>query len=96
MKKLVYKPGIILVTAFFLLSYGVSAQNEVSKEYHEEYTVRKGMTLDLNNRYGDVEVSTSESIRVVIDIKVTVKYPDKERAERYKEKCVKIFDPIKI
>ncbi len=83
MKKSLYKPGMILVTAFFLLSYGVSAQNEVSKEYHEAYTAQKGMTLDLNNKYGNIVVNTSESNQVIVDIKVTVKYPNRERAEKY-------------
>ena len=82
MKKSVYKPGILFLTAFFLLSFGVSAQNEVSKEYHKEYTAQKGMTLDLNNRYGDIVVNTSESDQVVIDVKVTVRYPNRDKAEK--------------
>jgi hypothetical protein len=82
MKKLVYKPGTFLFAALFLLSAGLSAQEEVSKEYHKEYTAKKGVTLDLNNRYGDIIVQTSETDQVVIDVKVTVKYPGRERAEK--------------
>ncbi|MCJ7447869.1 MAG: hypothetical protein MUO72_09260 [Bacteroidales bacterium] len=81
MKKSVYKPGIILVTTLFLLSLTISAQ-EVTKEYHKEYTAKQGAMLDLSNRYGDIIVQTSENNQVVIDVKVTVRYPNQERAEK--------------
>jgi hypothetical protein len=82
MKKLVYKPGILLLAAFLLLPSGLAAQNKVSKEFHEEYIAKKGMTLDLDNKYGDIVVVTSESNQVVIDVKVTVWYPNRDRAEQ--------------
>lgn len=83
MKKSVYKPGIILIIAFLLLSFGATAQNEVTKEYHEEYTAGKEITLDLDNKYGNIVVNTAETDKVVVDVQVTVRYPNKERAERY-------------
>jgi len=82
MKKLVYKPGTLLLAAFLLLPSGLAAQNEVSKEFHKEYKAQKGMTLDLENKYGDIVVITSESDQVVIDVKVTVRYPNRDRAEQ--------------
>jgi hypothetical protein len=82
MKKSVFKAGTLLFAALFFLSAGLAAQEEVSKEYHKEYTAEKGVTLDLNNRYGDIVVQTSETDQVIIDIKVTVKYPSRERAEK--------------
>ena len=81
MKKSGYKTGTILIAALFLVSLTLSAQ-EVTKEYHKEYTANKGITLDLNNRYGDIIVQTSDGNQVVIDVKVTVRYPNKERAEK--------------
>ncbi len=82
MKKSVYKPGMLLLAGVMLLSAGVTAQEEVSKEFHKDYTVKEGMTLDLSNRYGNIVVLTSETDQVVIDVKVTVKYPSRERAEK--------------
>jgi len=81
MKKSVFKPGIILFTGLFLLSLTLTAQ-EVTKEYHKEYTPKQGAMLDLSNRYGDIIVQTSEINQVVIDVKVTVRYPNQERAEK--------------
>jgi hypothetical protein len=82
MKKSVYKPGILFLAGLLLLASGVSAQTEVSKDFHKEYTAKKGMTLDLNNRYGNIVTETSQSDQVVIDVKVTVRYPNSERAEK--------------
>jgi len=81
MKKSVYKPGIILFTSLLLLSLTLTAQ-EVTKEYHKEYTPKQGAMLDLSNRYGDIIVQTSENNQVVIDVKVTVRYSNQERAEK--------------
>ncbi len=82
MKKSQYKPGILLITALCFLSLTLSAQEELTKDFHKEYTAQKDTKLDLNNRYGDIVVQTSETNQVVIDVKVTVKYPNRERAEK--------------
>lgn len=82
MKKSVYKPGMLLLAGVMLLSAGVTAQEEVTKEFHKDYTVKEGMTLDLSNRYGNIVVLTSQTDQVVIDVKVTVRYPSRERAEK--------------
>lgn len=81
MKKSVYKTGILLLTAL-MLSAGINAQNELTKEYHKEYNVTPSMTLDLDNRYGDIDVQTTGTGQVVIDVKVTLRYPNKDRAEK--------------
>jgi hypothetical protein len=82
MEKSVYKPGILLVATFFVISFALNAQKEVSKDYHKEYTAKKGTTLDLNNRYGNIVIETSATDQVVIDVKVTVRYPNSDRAEK--------------
>jgi hypothetical protein len=82
MKKSQYKPGILLITALCFLSLTLSAQEELTKDFHKEYTVQKGTKLDLSNRYGDIVVETSETNQVVIDVKVTVKHPNRERAQK--------------
>lgn len=82
MKKSVCKHGIFVLAGLLLLASGVSAQTEVTKDFHKEYTARQGMTLDLNNRYGEIIVETSESDQVEINVKVTVRYPNQEKAEK--------------
>lgn len=82
MKKSVYKPGILLITALLLFTFPVAAQEEVTREFHKEYKAVQGTKLDLSNRYGDVVVQTYESDQVIVDVKVTVRYPNRERAEK--------------
>jgi hypothetical protein len=82
MEKLAYKQRtLILLTALFI-SFSLAAQ-EASKEYHKEYSADKNTTLDLNNRYGDVAITGWDKDQIVIDVRVTVKHPDKSKAEKY-------------
>lgn len=81
MKTAVYKSGFLLILPIFLLSVSAYAQQSV-KEFHKEYTTGPNTTLDINNRYGDVIVETSDQNQVIIDVKVTIELPNKERAEK--------------
>jgi hypothetical protein len=83
MKAKAYKSGaIILASLLFFSVTSATAQEEVTKEFHKEYTGKPGTVLNLNNRYGDIVIETSETNQVVINVKVTVRYPNKEKAER--------------
>jgi hypothetical protein len=81
MKKAEYKPGRFLFIFLFLVSFTLSAQ-EVSKEFHKEYAAGTNTTLDISNRYGDVIIQSWDKEQVVIDVKVTLEFPNKERAEK--------------
>ncbi len=81
MKKSDYKPGILLFIALLLIPFSLQAQ-AVSKEFHKEYTAGPKTTLDINNKYGDVVVQSWNKDQVVIDVKVTVEMPNKEKAEK--------------
>ncbi len=81
MKTLNYKSGLLLAFSVFLSVTTLSSQ-EVSKVFHQEYTAGSGTTLDISNKYGDVVVETSDQNQIIVDVKVTVEYPNKERAEK--------------
>ncbi|MCX6253903.1 MAG: hypothetical protein NTV31_05430 [Bacteroidia bacterium] len=81
MKKSNYKPGMLLFIALFLGSITLSAQ-EVTKEFHKEFTAGANTTLEISNRYGDVVIQSWDKDQVVIDVKVTVELPNKERAQK--------------
>jgi hypothetical protein len=81
MKKAEYKPGRFLFIFLFLVSFTLSAQ-EVSKEFHKEYAAGTNTTLDISNRYGDVIIQSWDKEQVVIDVKVTLEFPNKEKAEK--------------
>jgi hypothetical protein len=80
MKNATYKSGLFLTFAL-ILSIAATAQ-EVSKEYHKQYTADANTTLNISNKYGDIVVETSDQNQVTIDVKVTVELPNRERAEK--------------
>ncbi len=81
MKKSDYKPGVLLLITFLLLPFTLKAE-EVSKEFHKEYKAGASSTLNLNNKYGDIVIQSWDKDQVVIDVKVTVDLPNKEKAEK--------------
>ena len=84
MEKLAYRTKMMMLVAASIISFSVTAQ-EVSKDYHKEYQADKNTTLDLSNKYGDITVTAWDKDQMVIDVRVTVKHPDKEKAEKYLE-----------
>jgi hypothetical protein len=81
MKKSDYKPGMLLLISFLIISFTLSGQ-EVTKEFHKEFAAGANTTLEISNRYGDVLIQSWDKDQVVIDVKVTVDLPNKERAEK--------------
>lgn len=79
MKKSAYNKGLLLLP-ILLLSVTLTAQ-EVTKEFHEEYNAGSNSTLQLSNKYGDVVIDSWDQDKVVIDVKVTVEMPNRERAQ---------------
>jgi hypothetical protein len=82
MKKSDYKAGMLLLIAFLLVPFTLKAE-EFTKEFHKEYKAGANTTLNINNKYGDVVIQSWDKEQVVIDVKVTVEYPDKEKAQKY-------------
>ena len=81
MKKSTYKSGMLLIPIFCLISLTLTAQ-EVTKEYHKEFAAAPGTTLDISNKYGNVIIQSWNKDQIIIDIKVTVEMPDKQKAEK--------------
>jgi len=84
MKKSNYKPGMFFFISLFLISSTISA-DEVTKEFHKEYTAGT-KTLDINNKYGDVVIESWNKDQIIIDVKVTVDMSNKDRAQNYLDK----------
>ncbi len=81
MKTSISKSGLLLLLALTITGLSLEAQ-EVSKDYHKEYTTNENTSLSINNKYGDVIVRTWERNSIVIDVKVTILLPSRERAEK--------------
>ena len=81
MKKLHYKTGALLLIALLTATFTLSAE-EVKKEFHKEYTPGPNTTLEISNRYGDVVITSWDQNQIVIDVKVSVELPNREKAEK--------------
>ncbi len=81
MKNSIYKHGLLIITTVCVLSATLRAQ-EVTKDFHKQYSAPAGTVLDLSNKYGNITVQTWNQDQIIIDVKVTVEMPDRDRAER--------------
>jgi len=90
MKRQAFKTGSILLLCLILAAPQIVSQ-ELTKEFSREWTAGSGNTLDINNRYGKVIVETSDQDLITVDVKVTVNFPNRERAQRYLDYINVIF-----
>lgn len=81
MKRLNYNAGMLLLAALLILPLTLKAE-ELTKEFHKEYKAGPGTTLDINNKYGDVVIQSWDKDQVVIDVKITVDLPNREKAQK--------------
>jgi hypothetical protein len=81
MKKRNYRSAILLITAILFIPVILSAQ-EVKKEFHKEYKAGPSTVLDINNKYGDVVISSTTNDQITIDVKVTIELSNREKAEK--------------
>ncbi len=78
-----YYNSVITALATLMLACSISQAQPVVKEYHKEYAAGLSTTLDITNKYGDVNIDTWDQDKIVIDVKVTVELPSRQRAEKY-------------
>lgn len=59
-----------------------SAQNQVTKEYHEEYGTADYSKLILSNKYGNIDIQNWDTPKIKIDVIVKVKHSSEDRAQK--------------
>ncbi len=83
MKAIKFKTLLLIVVFGIAITTSVTAQvNKVEKKYHKEYSVTADSRLYLENKYGDIDVRNWGKNQVVIDVVITVKHRDRERADK--------------
>ena len=76
------KIALILFTGFIQLSlFSVSGQ-EVSKSYHEVFTLTDRASLEIDNRYGNVDIRNRDDNEISIEVEISVVHRDRDVAER--------------
>jgi hypothetical protein len=87
MKKRVFELKSLLLSLLLIVtvSFSISAQ-DARKEYTENYDVSKGVTLNTDTKYSDVELLTWDKSEVDILVEVEVEASSKSKAEAALEK----------
>ena len=86
MKLLKFKKTAFISAIFIsatLFSY--AGKDEYSKEIHKEYDANEQTVLEIENKYGDVEITNWDQNKVVFDIKITVDHRKEEKAKELLE-----------
>ena len=61
---------------------GFSHAAEISKSLHKEFKVSGNSVFTLQNKYGKVDIQNWEKNELVIDVKIIIEHPSKEKAEK--------------
>ena len=77
--RLIYKlTFVLLLVPFFTHAYVMDKKHEKSKTIKKTYSVNADATVALNNKYGDLNITTWDKNKVEIEIIITVKGDDLE------------------
>ncbi|HNX67804.1 MAG TPA: hypothetical protein PKH02_13040, partial [Bacteroidales bacterium] len=82
MKPSLFKQRIMTLAVILSAATLTAAGEEVSKDYHKEFTPGPNSTLSITNKFGDVVTETWADNKIVIDVKVTVEQSSREKAEK--------------
>ena len=84
MKKSIYKIALLFLLVPFV-SFGAGdtkPKHEKSRTVKKEYSVNRDATVDINNKYGNVNIVTWNKNRVEITVEITVKGNDLSTVEK--------------
>ena len=84
MKKSIYKIALLFLL-IPLVSFGIGEtkpKHEKSRTVKKEYSVNKDATVDINNKYGNVNIVTWNKNSVEITVEITVKGNDLSTVEK--------------
>lgn len=80
MKALVCKTCAVFA-ATLLLGFTGQAQ-ELKKDFHEEYSANSSTVLNIESAFGEVNLTNGNQNQVVIDVVVTAKHKNQEKAQK--------------
>lgn len=82
---------ILWLVLFSFLSQGVEAQERVSKKISKKYAMSNWGELQLNNKYGDINLFGWDKDEVTIDITITVRHKKNEGAKELLKRIQPVF-----
>ncbi len=83
MKRNVIQRYLMAVLLFVFAITAISAKDEeFTKKFHKEYEVRKGTQLQLENKYGSIDIKNWDKRLVSIEVIITVRTSSEEKAQK--------------
>ncbi|PQJ78031.1 hypothetical protein [Polaribacter porphyrae] len=84
--KSIYKITFLFLCIPFLTNANIDKKkHEKSKKINKEFTVNSDAKVAINNRYGDLKITTWDKNKVEIEVIITVKSDDLDRVENMLE-----------
>ena len=85
MTKLTYKLTVILLLGFACALHASEPtfKNELTREVHESFNVSPGAKLGIQNKHGDINITTWDRNQIQIDVLIKVKTSDSEKGQKF-------------
>lgn len=85
-----FKLTLFLAMSIVFMAQATSiGKQDFSKDIHKEFSVDSDATIDLNNKYGNVNIETTSGSQVIIDVNIIVNASNQDKADA-------IFDRIDV
>lgn len=94
MKKLIFKYTLFLFIGLSinLNATGSIAKDELTKEVHESFNVSPGAKLGIQNKYGNITITTWNKNQIQVDVLIKVKSSNSKKAEDFLNSITIDFD----
>ncbi len=88
MKNQVFNSKSLFLSLLLIIgiSFSLSAQKEVKKEISESYKVSQDFTLEVENKYGSIDIVNWDKKELEVVIEMVVKAPSEEKAQKILDK----------
>ena len=78
-----------VILSIFAISFISAKDGEFTKKYNKEYEVRKGTQLQIEHKYGSIDIKNWDKSLISIEVVITVKTSNEDKAR-------KLFDQVDI
>ena len=85
MKTLKFRAVLVLGVLLGISTTLAHARQEVARDYHEEFNAGADTKLVLSNKYGSIDVKDWDQQKIVVDVVVSVKHSNEEKAQKLLE-----------
>jgi len=83
---------LLLVLPLFTFANGWNGKHTKEKTIHKEYNVNANATLKVNNSYGNLDITTWNENRIVIDITITTNGNNEDKVKKKLDQIDVLFD----